>query len=125
MARRTAEQDMKEESTTELQEASPRVQSDAALTGTTEGAIIPSAKNTVGGSDIGPDPGMTLQVPDDFKPVKVTRYRVTNPAPAGKPGYPVLQGGVTVFLQQGKVVDSTSYDIAYLRAQNVKLEEIV
>lgn len=58
------------------------------------------------------------------EPAKVRRYRVKNEPPRGKPGYPVLQGGVTVFFVKGKVLDSLNFDIEYLKRQSVELEEI-
>lgn len=95
----------------------------AQTTGIPGGApgIIESASTEIHSGASLPSP---VSTPSGDEPAKVKRYRVKNEAPRGKPGYPVLHGGITVFFQKGKVVDGLMYDLDNLRRQNVELEEI-
>lgn len=56
--------------------------------------------------------------------VKVERFRVTNPPRPGMAGFPILYGGVRTLLTQGKIVDSNTYDLEYLKRQGVTLEPV-
>jgi hypothetical protein len=56
--------------------------------------------------------------------VRPQRYRVMNTPRPGFEGYPVLYNGVRVQLKQGKIVDSITYDVDYLKRQGVQLDEI-
>lgn len=56
--------------------------------------------------------------------VKIERYRVTNAPRPGMAGYPILYGGVRTLLAQGKIVDSNTYDLDYLKRQGVTLEPV-
>ncbi len=53
---------------------------------------------------------------------KVSRYRV-KPGGTNKDGsWPILYGSVRANLAPGKVLDTASYDVDYLKSQGVQLE---
>lgn len=112
MARRLPEQKSDATPSTEIPGGAP---------GLPERAFVPEAAHEI------PEPGKAVAraapSPEAVE-VEVKRYRVTNPPRSGMSGYPILYNGVRTLLAQGKIVDSNTYDLDYLKRQGVTLEPV-
>jgi hypothetical protein len=124
MARRTPGSDTAEsKDPLDLSPVSEEQQSKAATTGIPGGSpgIILEARATVSVPGAA-EPGKAA--PPSSVNVEVERCRVAAGGPHPDGTWPILYDGVRVFLRPGKEVNSTTYDLGYLRAQGVKLEPI-
>lgn len=116
MARRVPEQNP-EQQTASSPEAQPTAEG---IPGGAAG-IIPDAASTISNPA---EPVAHAEQPEDAPEVEVKQYRVTNDAPAGKTGYPVLLDGCLSHLPKGKIVSESAYDIEKLKSQGVVLEPL-
>ncbi len=125
MARRVPGEEQKEQETTAapLREATLEEQGAAATTGIPGGApgLIPGVRTALSVPGASRPSGQPKQSNEVAVP---DRYSVKGPGPHPDGTWPILYGGVRVFLRPGKEVSSSTYDIAYLKAQGVQLEPI-
>jgi hypothetical protein len=122
MARRTPETDAAEAQAKaeEMKVAKPEDEARAATIGMPGGApglIIEQAAKEIP-STAGTGTGNR----DDSKGPR--RFRVAGTPPRDLPGHPILYGGCRSYMQVGKIITEATYDVEYLRAQGVPLEEM-
>lgn len=128
MARRIPGQDEKEETAKplEMRTLTEEEQSQAATKGIPGGApgIVLEARQSVafpGQSLPGKAPAKSAGAGEH---AVVEAFRVAGNGPHCDGSWPIMYGGVRTYLRPGKVVTSSTYDLAYLRAQGVKLEAV-